>query len=81
MKSNIGIADRVIRIIIGAAIILWGVMAKSWWGAVGIVPFLTGMTGWCAFYQFKSRQCCLLSKKDQAPKDDKSKSCGCCNKH
>ena len=42
MKCNVGGTDRMIRIVAGVVIILLGFYFQSWWGAVGIVPILTG---------------------------------------
>ena len=50
MKCNVGGADRMIRIIAGVVIILLGFYFQSWWGAVGIVPILTGTFRWCPAY-------------------------------
>jgi len=50
MKCNVGKGDKVFRLIIGVAIIAAGVYFKSWWGAVGIIPLLTGTTGFCPLY-------------------------------
>lgn len=50
MKCNVGWIDRAVRILLGAGIIAWGVAAGSWWGAVGLVPLLTGLAGRCCAY-------------------------------
>jgi hypothetical protein len=50
MKHNVGGADKVVRIVIGLAIIVVGVVAKSWWGLIGLVPLGTGLVGWCGLY-------------------------------
>ncbi|MCX7876840.1 MAG: DUF2892 domain-containing protein [Melioribacteraceae bacterium] len=50
MKKNVGSADRIIRFIIGLAIIVWGIIAQSWWGLIGIVPILTASINWCPLY-------------------------------
>ena len=50
MKANIGKADRIIRFILGAVIIALGFYFQSWWGAVGIVPFLTALVNHCPSY-------------------------------
>lgn len=50
MKANVGSADRAIRIILGAIIIILGFYFKSWWGVVGIVPILTGLLNYCPAY-------------------------------
>ncbi|HEY5776294.1 MAG TPA: DUF2892 domain-containing protein [Xanthomonadales bacterium] len=51
MQCNVGKTERVIRVIAGLAIIGAGFYYHSWWGAIGIVPLLTGATGWCPPYQ------------------------------
>jgi len=50
MTKNIGSADRVIRIIIGLALIGWGLYAQNWWGAIGAIPLFTALVGWCPAY-------------------------------
>jgi len=50
MKPNVGGVDRIIRIVIGIAIIATGVYFKSWWGAIGLIPLLTGALSWCPLY-------------------------------
>ncbi len=50
MKKNVGSVDRLLRLIVGAVIIVWGVYAESWWGLVGLVPLMTGLTNWCPAY-------------------------------
>lgn len=50
MKKNIGSADKIIRIILGVAIIAYGIYNQSWWGVVGIVPLFTAFINWCPAY-------------------------------
>lgn len=50
MKNNVGNIDRIIRIVLGLAIIVLGIIYQSWWGAIGIVPILTGSFGYCPAY-------------------------------
>lgn len=50
MKANVGSADKIVRIILGAVIIVLGFVFNSWWGAVGIVPILTGLLNFCPAY-------------------------------
>jgi len=47
MKFNVGILDRAIRFVLGAVIIGAGYYYQSWWGAIGLIPILTGFVGWC----------------------------------
>jgi hypothetical protein len=50
MKCNIGNTDRVIRIIAGLGLIAWGLATQNPWGAIGLVPLLTGIIRWCPAY-------------------------------
>lgn len=50
MTKNVGTIDRTVRIVAGLALIGWGLFAQSWWGAIGAVPLLTGLVGWCPAY-------------------------------
>ncbi len=50
MTKNIGGTDRIIRIVVGLAIIGAGVFYGNIWGAVGIVPLGTALIGWCPPY-------------------------------
>ncbi|MCU7931262.1 MAG: DUF2892 domain-containing protein [Candidatus Thiodiazotropha sp. (ex Codakia rugifera)] len=50
MKHNVGGIDRTLRIIIGLVVIGGGVYAQNWWGAIGLIPLLTGVIGWCPAY-------------------------------
>ncbi len=51
MEKNVGGIDRVLRIAIGLAIIVLGIVFKTWWGLLGIIPLLTGFVGFCALYR------------------------------
>lgn len=50
MKTNVGTADRIVRIVLGVAIAAAGVYFQSWWGLVALIPLGTGLVGWCALY-------------------------------
>lgn len=49
-SANVGKGDKLFRIIVGIVVIAAGVYFKSWWGAVGLVPLLTAVTGFCPAY-------------------------------
>ena len=51
MTCNIGRVDRILRIVIGLAILsLVFVGPKSLWGLVGLVPLTTAIFRWCPPY-------------------------------
>jgi hypothetical protein len=50
MTANIGGIDRALRIILGTALIIWGVIAGSFWGVLGLIFLITGIIKWCPLY-------------------------------
>ncbi|MCL1075089.1 YgaP family membrane protein [Shewanella dokdonensis] len=50
MQCNVGTTDKVIRVIIGLAIMAAGYYYQSWWGIIGVIPLLTAAIGWCPLY-------------------------------
>lgn len=50
MKTNIGNIDRVIRLVAGTLIIILGIYHQNWWGAVGLIPLITGAIEYCPLY-------------------------------
>ena len=62
MNSNVGGADRIVRVVLGLAIVAAGLYFKSWWGAVGAVPILTATIGWCPLYTVIGVSTCPVKK-------------------
>ncbi|TSE36063.1 hypothetical protein Tfont_02051 [Tepidimonas fonticaldi] len=51
MTRNVGGIDRVLRIVIGLALIaLAATDTVGLWGWIGVVPLATGLIGWCPPY-------------------------------
>jgi hypothetical protein len=53
MNVNVGSADKIIRIIIGIALLsmlLWVPGNAKYWGLIGIIPIVTALMGWCPAY-------------------------------
>jgi len=50
MNSNVGGIDKILRIVVGLAVIAWGYAVQNWWGAVGLVPLLTATVNFCPLY-------------------------------
>jgi Inner membrane protein YgaP-like, transmembrane domain len=50
MEKNIGTSDRIFRLAIGLAIIIIGLVARSWWGLIGIPFIVTAASGTCFAY-------------------------------
>ncbi len=63
MECNVGGIDRKLRIGAGVAIIVVGAAMQSWWGAVGLVPLLTGVLRFCpAYLPFGLKTACATDK-------------------
>ncbi|MBF0438840.1 MAG: DUF2892 domain-containing protein [Magnetococcales bacterium] len=51
MKANVGGIDRILRILLGVAMISQVFVGLTTpWGLVGVVPLLTGLFKFCPFY-------------------------------
>ncbi len=54
MQKNIGSADKIIRIVLGAALIAFALFGPAtgynWVGWIGVVPLVTAFVGMCPLY-------------------------------
>ena len=51
MKTNVGNLDRILRIVLGVALLALMFMGKiGVWGWIGVVPLLTAGIGFCPLY-------------------------------
>lgn len=63
MKSNVGGIDRVLRIVLGLALIamtLTGTIGV--WGWIGLVPLGTAALGFCPLYSMLGLNTCPMKK-------------------
>ncbi|MFN8548099.1 MAG: DUF2892 domain-containing protein [Candidatus Eisenbacteria bacterium] len=60
---NVGSLDRVIRIVLGLALLGAGVAYKAWWGAIGLVPLLTALIGFCPLYRLIGVRTCPVENR------------------
>ncbi len=65
MKQNVGTIDRVIRVVLGVALITFaligeGVTAKFGW--IGVIPLLTAFVGFCPLYTLLGVNSCACKK-------------------
>lgn len=64
MKINVGGIDRILRIVVGLALIgltLAGMIGV--WGWIGVVPLLTGVFKFCPAYTLLGMNTCPMEKK------------------
>lgn len=59
MSANVGALDRVLRVIVGLALLsLVFIGPQTSWGWIGLVPLLTALVGYCPAYAlFGIRTC------------------------
>lgn len=64
MKTNEGTVDRVLRVIVGLALLSLVVVGpKTLLGLVGLIPLLTGVVGFCPLYKVLGFSTCPLNKR------------------
>ena len=63
MEKNIGESDRIFRLAAGLAIIIIGLVAKSWWGLLGIPFIVTAALSHCPVYLPLGLNTCKFNKK------------------
>lgn len=65
MKANVGGIDKILRIVVGAALLSLVLLVEGtarWWGLVGLVPLLTGLFNFCPLYTLLGIRTCALPK-------------------
>ncbi len=59
MSKNVGGIDRILRIVIGIALIAATVAGMlPAWGWIGVVPLATGLLSWCPAYTILGIKTC-----------------------
>jgi len=58
MEKNVGTVDKSLRIIVGLVILAVGLHFQTWWGAIGLVPLVTGLVNWCPLYRLIGLNTC-----------------------
>jgi hypothetical protein len=61
MKNNVGSIDKVLRIVVGIALLSMLFLVEGsakWFGLIGIVPLGTALVGWCPLYSLLGISTC-----------------------
>ncbi len=67
MNKNVGSYDRGIRLAAGLVLIGTGLYFGNWWGAIGVLPLVTGVLQGCPAYlpfDISTRSVCLDADDD-----------------
>jgi len=63
MKANEGTIDRVLRVILGLALIsIVFAGPQTPWGWIGVVPLVTGLVGMCPLYSILGISTCPVTR-------------------
>ena len=62
MKLNVGGIDRILRIVVGLALIGWAAMGGPVWAWIGVLPLATAAMGWCPAYAILGLSTCAMMK-------------------
>ena len=63
MQTNVGGIDKILRILVGIALIVWALFGGPVWAWIGVVPLATGLLGWCPAYTLLGIKTCPVDKK------------------
>ena len=63
MKANVGGIDRILRIVVGLALIAWALLGGPVWAWIGVVPLATAAIGFCPLYPLIGMNTCPANKK------------------
>lgn len=59
MQTNVGGIDRILRIVIGAVLVILAATGQvGAWGWIGLLPLATGLIGWCPPYSLLGMNTC-----------------------
>lgn len=62
MKANVGGIDRILRLVVGLALVAWALMGGPVWAWLGVVPLATGAMGFCPLYHLLGLNTCPMKK-------------------
>jgi hypothetical protein len=69
MTANVGMIDRVIRVVVGILLIAFALRLGfpetgwNWVGWIGVVPILTAIFGYCPAYSLLGLSTCPLARR------------------
>ena len=72
MGQNVGMADRIVRIILAVVFIILALMGvggnySAWWFVPAVIALVTGIVGWCGLYSLFKWNTTPVAKPVKAP--------------
>lgn len=64
MSRNEGVIDRLIRAVVGIALIVWALAGGPVWAWIGVVPLVTAAVGWCPLYSVLGLRTCPMARQN-----------------
>lgn len=61
MTANVGTVDRVLRALVGLALLALAVFGGHWWGWIGVIPLVTALVGFCPAYRLVGLSTCPIA--------------------
>ena len=58
MHKNIGVIDRVVRAVVGVALIVWALAGGPIWAWIGVIPLATAAVSICPLYSLLGMSTC-----------------------
>jgi len=62
MGQNVGMADRIVRIILAVVFIILALVYSAWWFIPAVIALVTGIVGWCGLYTLFGWNTCSKEK-------------------
>lgn len=62
MTKNVGNIDKILRVTIGALLIIGALMGYGAWMWIGVIPLVTGVMGTCVLYSLFGISTCSMQK-------------------
>ena len=62
MNTNVGGIDRIVRAVIGIALIIWALAGGPVWAWIGVVPLATSLFKFCPLYTLIGFNSCAAKK-------------------
>jgi hypothetical protein len=63
MGQNVGMADRIVRIILAVVFTILALVHSAWWFIPAVIALVTGIVGWCGLYTLFGWNTCPIDAK------------------